>query len=233
MRTRIVVSVVVMVLALGLWWFVGLQNGTSLPSFAPGDIFTAKQLKAMATQAEANAQGRDDDNDDDNDDDDDDDNDNDDDDDDDIFTFTSTLSRAQEIPAPSGGTLSRGELTLRFNPGLTRVDATLTLEGSNENTTRAHLHCNRAGLTGPIPIGFVDPGPCDLAQLQEGDLKCRLTNEDFIEPAASQQCFDTAGRSVNNIAALFFAIREGLIYVNIHTVENESGEIRGQLIGED
>lgn len=151
-------------------------------------------------------------------------------DDDDIFTFTATLSRAQEEPTPSGGRLRGGQLTLQFNPGLSRVDVTLTLNGSNENTTRAHLHCNRAGLTGPIPVGFVDPGPCDLAQLQAGQLECTLRNRDFSE---DDVCTDIIGRPVTNIAALYFAARDGLIYVNIHTARNTAGELRGQLIQGD
>jgi CHRD domain len=211
MRTRIVVSVVVVAVALGLGWFVGAQNGTDLPSFNSGDILTAEQLNAIVAQVEANTDAIEGD-------------------DTDIFTFTSTLSRAQEIPTPNGGTLTGGELTLQFNPGLTRVDVTLTLEGSSENTTRAHLHCNRAGLTGPIPIGFVDPGPCDLSELQAGELECRLTNADFDD---TDPCTAIIGMPVTNIAALFFAAREGLIYVNVHTEENTAGEIRGQLIGED
>jgi hypothetical protein len=212
MRTRTVVSVVVVTLALGLGWFVGAQNGTDLPSFAPGDVLTAEQLNAIVAQVEANTNAIGDD------------------DGDDIFTITSRLSRAQEVPTPNNqGSLSGGELTLQFNPALTRVDVTLTLEGSDENTTRAHLHCNLAGLAGPIPIGFVEPGPCDLAQLQAGELECRLTNADFD---ATDPCSAIIGRPVTNIAALFFAARDGLIYVNVHTVDNPPGEIRGQLIGD-
>jgi hypothetical protein len=148
-------------------------------------------------------------------------------DDDDILTFTATLSRAQEIPTAVGATLSGGQLTLQFNPGMSRVDVTLTLNGSSENATRAHLHCNRAGLTGPIPVGFVDPGPCDPEQLQAGQLECILRNRDFSD---DDVCSDIIGRPVTNIAALFFAARDGLIYVNIHTGDNPPGEIRGQLI---
>jgi hypothetical protein len=38
------------------------------------------------------------------------------------------------------------------------------------------------------------------------------------------------GRPVNNIAALAFAKRDGLIYVNLHTPTQPAGEVRGQLV---
>ena len=37
-------------------------------------------------------------------------------------------------------------------------------------------------------------------------------------------------RNKSNIAALAFAMRDGLIYANVHTAANTGGEIRGQLI---
>ena len=217
MHTRIVIIVGVVALALGLGWFVKAQNGAgSLPTFETGQILTAEALNTIVAQVEANTnaiQGSD------------------------IFTFTSTLSRAQELPAPpldpaNPGTLTGGTITLEFDEGLTQVVASLTLEGDAATVAAAHLHCNRAGLTGPVVFGFVSPGPCDLTQLQAGMLECPLTNADFTGADCVQDAEGNPliGRPVNNIAALFFALRDGLIYANVHTVENPAGEIRGQLI---
>ncbi len=143
-----------------------------------------------------------------------------------------TLSRAQEVPTPAGGTLTGGKLKLKFDKGLTQVGVKLRLEGGSANADRAHLHCDLPGLAGPIAFGIVAPGPadCDAVDLAAGDLKCTLTNADVV---AATDCTGFVGRPVNNIAAVFFAAREGLIYVNVHTVENGPGEIRGQLLCKD
>jgi hypothetical protein len=43
-------------------------------------------------------------------------------------------------------------------------------------------------------------------------------------------CLTAIGRLVINIASLFFAAKDGLIYANVHTLANPAGEVRGQLL---
>ena len=52
-----------------------------------------------------------------------------------------------------------------------------------------------------------------------------LTNADFT----GADCVPIIGRPVNNIAALAFAMEQGLIYINVHTTDNLPGEVRGQM----
>ena len=88
----------------------------------------------------------------------------------------------------------------------------------------AHLHCHRAGQNGPIvaflfgPVGGVNVN----GELAAGT----LTNVDI----AVVDCVTPIGRPVNNIPSLAFAVRDGLIYANVHTVANSGGEVRGQLL---
>jgi hypothetical protein len=53
-----------------------------------------------------------------------------------------------------------------------------------------------------------------------------LTNLDFT----GADCTPIVGRPVNNIAALAFAMRNGLIYANVHTDVFPAGEQRGQML---
>ena len=207
MRTRLVAVVAVVGLILGIGWYVRAQNTPLDLSFSPGDVLTADDMNAIVNQVNANSSG--------------------------LtnlgFRFVATMSGAQEVteaPLNPGG-LTGGEISLQFDEGLTQATATITLEGTPTNATRAHLHCNVAGVNGPIAFGFVDPGPCAVADLATGSLTCTITNADFT----GVDCVPNIGVPVNNIAALYFAAREGEIYDNIHTVENGGGEIRGQLLG--
>ncbi len=147
------------------------------------------------------------------------------------LTFRADLSGAQEVPEVL--TDATGEISAEFDEGLTEVKVELVVEGlaAVNLATRAHFHCAFAGANGDIAFGIVDPGPADCvpADLAAGDLECTLTNLDFT----GADCVDEIGRPVSNIAALAFAMRDGLIYANVHTPDNPGGEVRGQLLEAD
>ena len=63
-----------------------------------------------------------------------------------------------------------------------------------------------AFLSGPVAEGGVDIN----GELAKGT----LTNANFVP----NTCQTTIGRPVNNIASLAFAMTEGLIYANTHSV---------------
>jgi len=146
------------------------------------------------------------------------------------LTFRVTLDGAQEVspPAPLNGveTDTTGDIRVRFNKALSAVDFRLRVR-DGEAVTQAHLHCGRAGENGPVVVflfGFV-PGGVDVdRELARGT----LTNADITDVGAD--CVPALGRPVNNIASLAFAMQDGGIYANVHTVDNPGGEVRGQLL---
>ncbi|GAB4222299.1 MAG: hypothetical protein Kow0062_19030 [Acidobacteriota bacterium] len=142
------------------------------------------------------------------------------------MTFQAVLSPAQGVPEPGGAiTIERGAFRARVRPDLSAMDVVLLVEPSSP-VLAAHLHCGRAGMTGPIPFGLINPGRL----MFDGNVaRGTLTNEDFT----GSDCTDFIGRPVNNIAALAMAMRDGLIYVNVHTANNPPGEVRGQVLEED
>ena len=135
--------------------------------------------------------------------------------------FAARLSGAQQTPAVASA--ADGKVTVKFDEGLTQVEVKLTMTNIT-NVTAAHFHCNRAGLNGSVAFGLVAPGPCTLLGNQ---INCTLTNADLTP----NMCASEVGREVNNIAALALAMKDGLIYANVHTMANSGGEIRGQMIG--
>jgi len=135
--------------------------------------------------------------------------------------FAARLSGAQQNPEVA--TAASGKLTVKFDEALTQVEIKLTLADLSDFTA-AHFHCNRAGLDGGVAFGIIMPGPCTLEGTQ---IRCTLTNADLTP----NTCDSAIGRPINNIASLAFAMRDGLIYANVHTAAHTAGEIRGQLIG--
>ncbi|HJY80592.1 MAG TPA: CHRD domain-containing protein [Candidatus Binatia bacterium] len=141
------------------------------------------------------------------------------------------LSGAQEVspPAPAGGvvTATTARVDLRFDEGLTQVEFRLDVF-KGTGVTQAHLHCARAGINGPI---FVFLFPFTPAGVNVNGTLARgtFTNADIIPTAGNAAC----GTTVNNIASLLEAIREGRVYANVHTLTNPAGEIRAQVFVDD
>jgi CHRD domain len=142
--------------------------------------------------------------------------------------FEATLSGAQEVPTVT--TETTGEIKVDFDEGLTQAEFDLSVFNGVEVRV-AHFHCERPGRNGPVVIFLfesVDPIDVD-GELVEGT----LTNAGFLPAGAGagpMDCPALIGRPINNIASLAFAMRDGLIYANVHTVANPGGAARGQLL---
>lgn len=137
--------------------------------------------------------------------------------------FRAVLTGAQEVPGVNSEAV--GTVVARFDPGFTKVHVLLRVR-NGVGVTGSHFHCNRPGANGPIVFGLFAPGPLFFdGTTAEGD----LTNADFN----LADCVPLIGRPVSNIAALAFAMQDGLIYVNVHTNAFPGGEIRGQLLEGD
>jgi CHRD domain len=153
------------------------------------------------------------------------------------FPFRATLSGAQEptppdMPAtPSLGVITQttGDLLILFAQDLSSFSFTLSVRNGTA-VTQADLHCGRPGQNGPVVV-FLSALNTSGANVNGVLAQSTLTNQD-IQPTA-EGCEALIGRPVRNIASLAGAALDGLIYVNVHTVANPAGEIRGQLISSE
>lgn len=145
--------------------------------------------------------------------------------------FEATLSGAQEVVFDESGTLvpggtdtdAAGRIHAKFDHAFADVRVNLTVNGLTGTFAAAHFHCGRPGQNGPVVFGLVNPGPLEFDGQR---IRGTLTNADFT----GADCLEFVGRPVNNIVALAFAMRDGLIYANVHSDVFPAGEIRGQML---
>ena len=129
-------------------------------------------------------------------------------------TFVARLSGANEVPPVE--THSAGQMQIRFDRD--RTEGRFRLNVTNgRRVTQAHIHCGPEGQNGPVVLflaGFHDRG----WDVNGRFVEATLTNDNIVNTA----CGET-------LADIVESMRAGNTYVNVHTVANPSGEVRGQL----
>ena len=139
--------------------------------------------------------------------------------------FEARLTGAEEVPPVMTNTSGKAEIV--FNEDETKADYELTVR-KGVRVTQSHIHCAPKGVNGPIVVflaGFHNRGwDVDGSWIENAT----VTDANVIPPAPGP-----CPHVINNLRDLARAIRAGDTYVNVHTVANPGGEVRGQLRGED
>jgi len=142
------------------------------------------------------------------------------------LTFVGHLSGANEVPAvASPGT---GLATVVLDPTAQTIQIDVTFSGLTSNDVAAHIHCcaplgTNAGVATTVPAfpGF----PLGVTSGSYHSAVFDLTQSTIYNPA-----FVTLQGGIPQAeAALIAGIQNGTTYLNIHTSNFPSGEIRGQL----
>jgi hypothetical protein len=134
--------------------------------------------------------------------------------------FTAKLSGSNEVPPVT--TAGSGIAVIHILPVGHQEVLNYALDLKNmKGVTGVHIHIGKQGENGPVVADlFGTPsmsGPPTAAvngQLTKGT----LTSSDLTGPLAGKQ-----------ISALVHMIKSGEAYVNVHTTQNQNGEIRGQM----
>jgi len=92
---------------------------------------------------------------------------------------------------------------------------------SGDMITAAHIHCGRAGVNGPVVYPFVSGNP-----RRSVFAKGKFDETKFASYPLSAAC----PIKIDSIIKLRAAIRSGLVYVNVHTVNHPAGTVRGQVV---
>jgi hypothetical protein len=96
------------------------------------------------------------------------------------------------------------------------------------DVTQAHIHCGPRGENGPVVVFlYPDAPPAELIPGLFNGILAQGTRTDahIIPRPDSPEC----PGGVANLAELIAQMRSGNTYVNVHTLANPAGEIRGQI----
>jgi hypothetical protein len=130
-------------------------------------------------------------------------------------SFTADLSGTNEVPPVT--TAATGSATFTINEG--QIEYTVEVTGV-EDALQAHIHTGREGQNGPVRLNLCGTGapqpPCVSGS---GVLATGTNGTTFGDPPIT---FDE----------LVEAMRSDSAYANVHTLENQGGEIRGQIVPE-
>lgn len=118
--------------------------------------------------------------------------------------FSATINAAQEVP--TNASTGTGSATLVLNTAQTQLSYSVTFSGLTSNKSAMHIHGPAApGVNAGVLHGLLNQSPAGTSGFASGVWNI---------PAA-------------NLTHLF----NGLLYINIHSVNFSPGEIRGQIIG--
>lgn len=136
--------------------------------------------------------------------------------------YATQLSGANEVPPVDTDAAGSAVFDLRGDGQVLRYEVAAT---GLENTLQGHIHAGGPDENGPVVAFLYDFTPLDAAEegrTLEGTLgNANITADDLVGPLEGE-----------SLDALVDLIESGEAYVNLHTVANPSGEIRGQIHSE-
>jgi CHRD domain len=132
--------------------------------------------------------------------------------------FTAYLSGSNEVPPVT--TAGSGISNFQLLPvGHQQIISYQLILKNMSGVTGAHIHSGKQGENGPVVAALFNPTMSGPTGAINGQLRTgTITSSNLTGPLAGQQ-----------ISALVDMIRSGGAYVNVHTTQNQNGEVRGQI----
>lgn len=143
--------------------------------------------------------------------------------------FRARLKGLNEVPAVSTQASGRFELELDRRTPLGKWK--LRYEGLEGNVTVAHIHFGQRDVTGGVAVFLCSnlaspPAGTQACPAPPARIEGTFTAADVVGPMGQ-------GISPGEFAELVRAIKQGATYANVHSDKFPTGEIRGQLRGDD
>lgn len=134
-----------------------------------------------------------------------------------IIRFTAVLSGANETPAPGVVTGAVGNATVTLDTSTQTVSWSIDVFNMPSGTNNAHFHVGGPGLAGPTVVNIAFPAG--------------ISNDYNLSGSATAANLNVrADQGIRSWEDFLQALVGGQTYLNIHSVVNAGGEIRGQVI---
>lgn len=141
--------------------------------------------------------------------------------------FQAVVRGTQETPA--NASVGRGHLDLTISADGTQISYTLVYPSVPGGVTQAHLHLGQLSVAGGIFLFLctnLGNGPAGTQACPDapGQVSGTWTASDITSGAAGQ------GIAPGDFKAVLRSIRNGVVYVNVHSHTYPPGEVRGQIL---
>lgn len=127
--------------------------------------------------------------------------------------FTAVLAGGNEVPAVTS--TATGQFTATLDAAGTSLSWTLSVP-SITAATASHIHLGAAGTTGPVVVA--------LFVATQGQ------TVSSINASGTATVAELVGPLEGDMAGFLDALASGELYVNVHTLANPGGEIRGPVV---
>jgi hypothetical protein len=146
-----------------------------------------------------------------------------------VTNYTTTLSGANESPPTTS--LGIGNGSVRIDEDTDEMRVHMDFSGLTSGTTASHIHCcTSAPQTGNAGVATMVPTFVNFplgVTAGTYDMSFNLLDESTYNPAFLSANGGTADTAET---ALLDGLAAGTAYLNIHTTEHPTGEIRGFLV---
>jgi hypothetical protein len=134
-----------------------------------------------------------------------------------IVRFTANLSGANETPAPGVLTGSFGTANVTLDLSTQTITWSVDVFNMPSGTNNAHFHVGGPGLGGPTVVNIAFPP--------------NISNDfNLSGTATSANLLPRVDQGIRTWEDFIQALLGNNTYINVHSVNNPGGEIRGQVI---
>ena len=141
--------------------------------------------------------------------------------------FVADLTGPNERPTPITTNASGHADVSVLDTNLIRVDLRVS---TIDSVTQAHIHAGDASIAGPIIVFLLPNLAAGRPPITGTDVPLSSVDINRSTPVCSGGLPLPCFQPPFTLDTLFFRIRNGTAYANVHTRKNLGGEIRGQIV---